>query len=36
MVIKMLLVNDAVYVLIYYVILLVVLCVDFWTWPFLS
>jgi hypothetical protein len=31
MVIKMLLVNDAVNVLIYYVILLVVLCVDFWT-----
>ena len=31
MVIKMLLVNGAINVLIYYVILLVVLCVDFWT-----
>jgi hypothetical protein len=31
MVIKMLLVNGAINVFIYYVILLVVLCVDFWT-----
>jgi hypothetical protein len=31
MVIKMLLVNGAINVLIYYVTLLVVLCVNFWT-----